>query len=52
VVSAVVALGLFAAGLSISELFVLLACLNLLMLIYFVKTNPLFLSNVKQLYQG
>lgn len=52
VVSAVVALGLFAAGLSISELFILLACLNLLMLIYFVKSNPLFLSNVKQLYQG
>jgi acyl-[acyl-carrier-protein]-phospholipid O-acyltransferase / long-chain-fatty-acid--[acyl-carrier-protein] ligase len=52
VVSAVVALGLFAAGLSISELFVLLASLNLLMLVYFVKANPLFLSNVKQLYQG
>jgi MFS family permease len=52
VVSAVVALGLFAVGLSISELFVLLASLNLLMLVYFVKANPLFLSNVKQLYQG
>jgi acyl-[acyl-carrier-protein]-phospholipid O-acyltransferase / long-chain-fatty-acid--[acyl-carrier-protein] ligase len=52
VVSAAVALGLFAAGLSISELFVLLACLNLLMLGYFMKSTPLFLINIKQLYQG
>jgi MFS family permease len=52
VVSAAVALGLFAAGLSISELFVLLACLNLLMLGYFMKSTPLFLTNIKQLYQG
>jgi acyl-[acyl-carrier-protein]-phospholipid O-acyltransferase / long-chain-fatty-acid--[acyl-carrier-protein] ligase len=52
VVSALIALGLFAAGLSISELFVLLACLNVSMLVYFGKSNLLFLSDVKQLYQG
>jgi acyl-[acyl-carrier-protein]-phospholipid O-acyltransferase / long-chain-fatty-acid--[acyl-carrier-protein] ligase len=52
VVSALIALGLFAAGWSISELFVLLACLNVSMIVYFGKSNLLFLSNVKQLYQG
>lgn len=51
VVSAVVALGLFAAGISITELFVLLAGLNVVMLVYFIKSNPMFLNNVNQLYR-
>jgi acyl-[acyl-carrier-protein]-phospholipid O-acyltransferase / long-chain-fatty-acid--[acyl-carrier-protein] ligase len=52
VVSAVIALGLFATGLSVSELFLLLGCLNASMVVYFGMSNVLFLSNVKQLYQG
>ena len=51
VLSAAVALALFAFGVSISSLFVMLACLNVVMIIYFLKQDRLFLLQVKQLYQ-
>ncbi len=51
VLSAAVALVLFAVGVSISSLFVMLACLNAVMIIYFIKHNRLFLLQVKQLYR-
>jgi MFS family permease len=50
VLSAVLALGLFAAGMSISGLFILLAVSNASMLVYFFLINPSFLFSVNRLY--
>jgi acyl-[acyl-carrier-protein]-phospholipid O-acyltransferase / long-chain-fatty-acid--[acyl-carrier-protein] ligase len=52
VFSAVLALALFAMGLSISGLFIMLALSNGLMLIYFLLINTSFLIKVNQLYSA
>ena len=50
VVSAAIVLGLLAAGLSISELFLLLALANVVMLLYYVRGEARFLTKINAIY--